>query len=42
MYKRQVVFKSLGWFGFVEMLVFIGIIAVGLVYVWGKGALEWE
>jgi hypothetical protein len=22
--------------------VFIGIIAVGLVYVWGKGALEWE
>ncbi|MBU4231678.1 MAG: NADH-quinone oxidoreductase subunit A, partial [Proteobacteria bacterium] len=33
---------DLGWFGFVEMLVFISIIAVGLVYVWGKGALEWE
>jgi NADH-quinone oxidoreductase subunit A len=42
LYPWAVVFKSLGWFGFVEMLVFIGIIAVGLVYVWGKGALEWE
>ena len=42
LYPWAVVFKSLGWFGFVEMLVFVGIIAVGLVYVWGKGALEWE
>jgi NADH-quinone oxidoreductase subunit A len=41
-YPWAVVFKPLGWFGFVEMLVFIGILAVGLVYVWGKGALEWE
>jgi NADH-quinone oxidoreductase subunit A len=37
-----VIFKQLGWFGFWEMLVFIGILTVGLVYVWGKGALEWE
>ena len=42
LYPWAVVFKPLGWFGFWEMLVFIGIIAVGLVYVWGKGALEWE
>src|SRR3989339_1157285 len=42
LYPWAVVFKPLGWFGFVEMLVFIGIIAVGLVYVWGKGALERE
>ena len=41
-YPWAVIFKTLGWFGFVEMLVFIGILAVGLVYVWGKGALEWE
>jgi NADH-quinone oxidoreductase subunit A len=41
-YPWAVVFKQLGWFGFVEMLVFIAILAVGLVYVWGKGALEWE
>ena len=37
-----VVFKPLGWFGFAEMAVFIFILVVGLAYVWGKGALEWE
>jgi NADH-quinone oxidoreductase subunit A len=42
LYPWAVIFKSLGWFGFAEMLVFIAILAVGLVYVWGKGALEWE
>ncbi|MEN8376952.1 MAG: NADH-quinone oxidoreductase subunit A [Gemmatimonadota bacterium] len=35
-------FRDLGLFGFVEMLVFITILAVGLVYVWKKGALQWE
>jgi NADH-quinone oxidoreductase subunit A len=29
-------------FGFVEMLVFIVILLVGLVYVWKKGALQWD
>jgi NADH-quinone oxidoreductase subunit A len=29
-------------FGFVEMMVFLAILAVGLVYVWKRGALEWE
>ncbi len=42
LYPWAVVFKPLGWFGFWEMLVFIAILVVGLVYVWGKGALEWE
>ena len=42
LYPWAVVFKPLGWFGFWEMMVFIGILVVGLAYVWGKGALEWE
>ena len=42
LYPWAVVFKPMGWFGFVEMAVFIFILVVGLVYVWGKGALEWE
>ena len=42
LYPWAVVFKPLGWFGFIEMFVFIAILAVGLLYVWGKGALEWE
>ena len=37
-----VVFKQLGLFGFIEMLVFIVILLVGYVYAWKKGALEWE
>lgn len=37
-----VVFKQLGLFGLVEMLIFIGILLVGYVYAWKKGALEWE
>jgi NADH-quinone oxidoreductase subunit A len=37
-----VVFRQLGWFAFFEMLVFIGILLIGFVYVWKKGALEWE
>jgi NADH:ubiquinone oxidoreductase subunit 3 (subunit A) len=36
-----VVFKKLGMFAFVEGLIFIGILAVGLAYVWKKGDLEW-
>jgi NADH-quinone oxidoreductase subunit A len=37
-----VVFRQLGWFALIEMLVFIGILLIGFVYVWKKGALEWE
>lgn len=37
-----VTFRSLGVFGFIEMLVFIGILLVGYVWVWKKGALNWE
>jgi NADH-quinone oxidoreductase subunit A len=36
-----VVFKRLGSFAFIEGLVFIGILVVGLAYVWKKGDLEW-
>ncbi len=37
-----VAFRELGVFGFVEMLIFIGILLVGFVYVWKKGALQWD
>ena len=36
-----VVFKSLGTFAFIEGLIFIGILVVGLAYVWRKGDLAW-
>lgn len=36
------VLGDLGTFGLIELGVFVGILAVGYVYVWGRGALEWE
>ena len=36
------IYDKLRLFGFVEMLIFVLVLLVGLVYVWKKGALEWE
>jgi len=41
-YPWAVAFKQLGFFAFVEMILFIAILAVGLVYAWKKNLLEWE
>lgn len=35
------VFRELGWTGFVEMVIFVGILALGLAYLWKKGDLDW-
>ena len=35
-------FRHLGWFGFVEMVVFLGILMLGFLYIWKKRGLEWE
>ena len=37
-----VVFKDLGLFAFVEMMIFIGMLLLGLAYAWRKGDLEWD
>jgi NADH-quinone oxidoreductase subunit A len=37
-----VVFRQLGLFGLIEMIIFIAVLLVGYVYAWKKGALEWE
>ena len=36
------VVNDIGWFGFASMMVFLGILVVGFLYEWRKGALEWE
>jgi len=41
-FKEIVAVPAIKMFGFVEMLVFIGILLVGYVYAWAKGALDWE
>jgi len=37
-----VIFRSLGIIGLVEMGIFLGLLVLGFVYAWKKGALEWE
>ena len=41
LYPWAVIYKSLGVYGFVEMVVFVLILGVGLAYAWKKGALKW-
>jgi NADH-quinone oxidoreductase subunit A len=36
-----VVYRSLGLYGFVTMAVYLGILMLGLLYIWRKGGLQW-
>lgn len=42
LYPWAVNFRALGWFGYGEMVVFAFTLVVGLIYVWKKGALNWD
>jgi len=42
LFPWAVVYRELKMFGFFEMLVFIATVLAGYIYVWKKGALEWE
>ena len=42
LYPWAILFRRLGMFGFVEMMIFVTILTLGLAYVWRKGALEWD
>ena len=41
LYPWAIILRELKMFGFLEMLVYVGIVLVGLFYVWKKGALDW-
>jgi len=41
LFPWAVQYKLLGLFGLLEMLIFLGILIVGFVWIWKKGALEW-
>ena len=42
LFPWAVVINQIGLFGFLAMMMFLGILVVGFVYEWMKGALEWE
>ena len=42
LFPWAIVLQDIGWFGLIAMLIFLGVLTVGFVYEWKKGALEWE
>ncbi len=42
LFPWAVVFGDIGIFGFVSMMVFLGVLTIGFIYEWKKGALEWD
>lgn len=42
MYPWAIELDSLGLFGLVEMLIFVAVLAIGLIYVWRRGVLDWN
>lgn len=41
-YPYAVNFKEMGWEGFFAVVAFVGFFLLGFIYVWKRGALEWE
>jgi NADH-quinone oxidoreductase subunit A len=42
LFPWAITFGNLGWYGFWSMMIFLGVLTVGFVYEWKKGALEWD
>jgi len=42
LFPWAIVLQEIGFFGFMAMMLFLGILIVGFIYEWRKGALEWE
>ncbi len=41
-YPWAVAYRQMGFFAFVEMMIFLGILIFGLIYAWQKNVLEWK
>ena len=42
LFPWALILRELGWYGFGQMLVFIAVIAAGLLYIWRRGVLDWN
>jgi len=42
LFPWAVVLDEIGLFGYLAMMIFLGILVVGFIYEWKKGALEWQ
>ena len=42
LFPWAVAFRRIGEFGFWAMMIFLGVLTIGFIYEWKKGALEWD
>jgi NADH-quinone oxidoreductase subunit A len=42
LFPWAVTLGEIGWFGFLSMMGFLGVLTIGFIYEWRKGALDWE
>jgi NADH-quinone oxidoreductase subunit A len=42
LFPWAVVLQEIGLFGFIAMMIFLGVLVIGFIYEWMKGALEWD
>jgi len=42
LFPWAVAFSKLGFYGFWSMMIFLGVLTIGFIYEWKKGALEWD
>lgn len=42
LFPWAMVLQEISWFGFFSMMLFLGVLTIGFIYEWRKGALEWE
>ncbi len=42
LFPWAIVLREIGMFGFLAMVLFLGILVIGFIYEWKKGALQWE
>lgn len=42
LFPWAVAFRRIGWFGFVSMMLFLGLLVIGFIFEWKRGALTWE
>jgi len=42
LFPWAVAFRQIGVSGFVSMMIFLGVLTIGFIYEWKKGALEWD
>ncbi|MCU0829976.1 MAG: NADH-quinone oxidoreductase subunit A [Rhizobiaceae bacterium] len=42
LFPWAVSFGEIGWFGYASMMVFLGVLTIGFIYEWKKGALDWD